>query len=132
MAILSDFPGFEVVVRVNSVALQEYRDVYEAEPDTPDRITRYVQATSGSRFDILFSRQQSFQPPSHDIGVDVFLDGHCVARPLLLKQDLTLPHFKRGVGHSVKGSNGNYRARPFMFAELDISVFYDQIHSAEY
>jgi hypothetical protein len=130
MAILPGFPGFEVVVRVNGVALQEHRDVYEAEPDTPDRITRYVQATSGAKFEILFSRQQCFQSPSHDIGVDVFLDGHCVARPLLLQEALSLPNFKREVGHTVKGSDGNYRAMPFMFAELDISMFYDQVHSA--
>jgi len=132
MAILPSLPGFEVVVRVNDVALQEHRDIYEAEPDTPDRITRYVQATSGAKFDILFSREPCFQLPSHDIGAEVFLDGHCIDKPLFLQQDLRLPHSKRKVGYCVKGSDGNYKAQPFMFAELDISMFYVQVYNAEH
>lgn len=123
MAILPDLPGFEVVVRVNGVALQEHRDVYEAEPDTPGRITRYVQATSGANFDILFSREPCFQLPIHDIGADIFLDGHCFDRPLFCKQTLESPHFKHKVDHFVEGSEGNYKSRHFMFAELDISMF---------
>jgi len=132
MAILPGFPGFEVVIRVNRVALQEHRDVYEAESDSADRITRYVQATSGAKFDILFSRKPYFQIPSHDIGAEIFLDGHCVTRILLLNQSLMSPHFKCSLGHSVKGSDGNYKGRPFMFAELDISMFYDQVYSDEH
>ena len=124
MAIIPSLPGFEVVVRVNGVALQEHRDVYEAEPDTPNRITRYVQATSGARFDILFSRQQYFQLPIHDIGADIFLDGHCIKRPLFQTQSLSSPEFKSKIDHCHEGSNGNFTARHFMFAELDISTFH--------
>jgi len=123
MAILPGFPGFEVTIRVNGVALQEYQDAYEAEPDTPDRITRYVQATSGAKFDIFFKRQQGFQLPNHEISVDIILDGHCVEKQLILKTQLDSPHFTRRVYGALRGSNGNYRLHPFMFSELDIGMF---------
>lgn len=132
MAILPGFPGFEVVVRVNGVALQEHQDVYEAEADTPDRITRYVQATSGAKFDILFTQQQCFQLPSHDIVARLYLDGYNTESIAILKQDMMTGNFRSKLSRSITGSNGDYKARPFMFAELDISMLHDQIHSAEH
>ncbi|RYN51351.1 hypothetical protein AA0114_g5522 [Alternaria tenuissima] len=82
MAITTDYPGIKVEVRVAEAALQEYDDD-EAESST-NAATKYIEATSGSTFDIRFEMTPKW--PDNPVLFRTYVDGRHV-RDCIAKQE---------------------------------------------
>ena len=74
MAITTDYPGIKVEVRVAEAVLQEYDDD-EAESST-NAATKYIEATSGSTFDIRFEMTPKW--PDNPVLFRTYVDGRHV------------------------------------------------------
>jgi len=53
MAVLSGYPGLTGEILVDGAALQEYDD--DSEPETADKISKYIESKSGKHFVIHFT-----------------------------------------------------------------------------
>lgn len=125
MAILA---GLKVAIRVNGAELQEYQHPDKSE-DTPSLTVKYIEATSKAYFDIFIKiTPGQFEVPKNDIGVDIFVDGVCLTRPLLLEHGIELTSGKaRIVNGPYKGSGESLKLHRFQFAQLDVSTFARQV-----
>ncbi|CAN9441428.1 unnamed protein product [Alternaria alternata] len=93
MAITTDYPGIKVEVRVAEVALQEYDDD-EAESST-NAATKYIEATSGSTFDIRFEMTPKW--PDNQVLFRTYVDGRHVRDRIAKQEDF------RGTSYEISG-----------------------------
>ncbi|KAF2766413.1 hypothetical protein EJ03DRAFT_377022 [Teratosphaeria nubilosa] len=114
MAISPGMPGVEVTVVVDGAPLKEHVD---AELEEEDRtVTRYIEATSGKKFEIQIAGRTGVRFFDDCIVIDVFVDGQLADNPLVRKREYKL----HGLRETVKGAAISARAmKEFSFSSLE-------------
>jgi len=134
MAILPDIPGLEVNVRVDGFPLTEYQDPREPHESSGNRTTRYIEATSGTTFDIYVQFNPEFQVPNNAVSLAVWIEGSYLVDEIFLEEALRdhLPCAAaiNGINKSSNSLEANARRKtavkswkffPFEFVGLEIS-----------
>jgi hypothetical protein len=114
MAVLDDIPGLDVRIHVNGSPLVEYDDD-DSEP-APKKVTKYIEAISGARFDVQYEFKESFRAKD-GIVAEVYVDGKWMTGSVFKACDV----YGRHAISSRKERVGNeYYERPFTFSQLSI------------
>ncbi|KAF2278092.1 uncharacterized protein EI97DRAFT_441357 [Westerdykella ornata] len=116
MAVLDSYPGLEVEILVNGTPLQEYVD--PDEEAVPDRVLKYIEATSNATFEIRCRFTSAFVW-KHDLSLDVYTDGRFACGRIVYK--LRNPSDYTTTFTGVRERNrGKCYVRPFFFSQLNI------------
>ncbi|KAL1797330.1 hypothetical protein ACET3X_003936 [Alternaria dauci] len=116
MAITTDYPGIKVEVRVDQVALQEYDDD-EAESST-NTMSKYIEATSGSEFDIRFEITPKW--PDHSVSFTSYIDGLSVQSYLVRQDRFMGASHEALIAGPTHTKNGQWFISKFAFSALKI------------
>ncbi|KAE9961501.1 hypothetical protein BLS_001914 [Venturia inaequalis] len=121
MAILSGFPGLEVVVTVNGNSLHEY-DL----PDDSDEITtnastiKYIEAHPGTKFAVRTTAKGEFKHIKNDLYWKVMVDGKEALLRDKISRHSSHPSIYDATIGGVKVASGNsVMERPFTFSALE-------------
>ena len=107
----------EVTVRVNKNNLHEFNDE-DSHPDTTS-ISKYIEASSGVRFEIIAIVPSSYKFASNALGFEASLDGNLVERGLVFEHQYhNYVYTFRGV---TRLSDSGWEIRPYRFAQINIS-----------
>jgi len=116
MAVLSGYPGLKVEILVHGAALQEYDN--ESEPETADKISKYIESKSGEHFAILFTVSEPFQ--RGNLAVKIFLDGERVSHKHYDADELFDPAGHEVDGESTKSGTQTFKHK-YVFAVAETS-----------
>lgn len=120
MAIITDVPGLQVCITIDSRELIEYTDKDNDERQAPSMTTVFVESQPGSAFKIQHKFSSSFPYKREDIEYRIFLDGKHVKGSILDRK--TRRRCPTGGHDSVRYTeNGVSMNRPFTFAETNHS-----------
>ncbi|KAF2160292.1 hypothetical protein M409DRAFT_29147 [Zasmidium cellare ATCC 36951] len=111
MAVTEDFPGIEVTVEVDGVALKEYEDKDEAEP--AKTVTRYIEAAHGKNFTVTVKMSKGFRLRNNALSFQVYADGNLASRKVFNQNDATSGRTLR-----VEGFHDLQHITKFRFDEL--------------
>jgi hypothetical protein len=117
MAILS---FYEVQVRVNDVALQEYDDddsEQTPDPATPPTVVKYVEAISGAEFSIK-SKIRSGWNQDGDLACEISLDGNKVKSYVHSRERYLEGNDSKVIEGVDSGSGSDWHRRKFKFADI--------------
>jgi hypothetical protein len=115
MAVLPECPGLRVEVLTQGRPLQEYDD--DEEDLSPKVVTKYVEALSGAKFNVI----AAFQPPfatQHDVMMRVIIDGKSMAKWHCEREQF--PNKVVECDGIRRERHGEWVKQNFCFAELDI------------
>lgn len=83
VAVFPDLPGFEVQIVVNGVVCEELLAPNDVNEDEPKSITRYIEATSGARFEVhVFIRREALALQNHDMSAWLRVDDKSIENVL--------------------------------------------------
>ncbi|CAN9288699.1 hypothetical protein CC77DRAFT_993622 [Alternaria alternata] len=116
MAITTDYPGIKVEVRVAEAVLQEYDDD-EAESST-NAATKYIEATSGSTFDIRFEMTPKW--PDNPVLFRTYVDGRHVRDRIAKQEDFRGTSYRMLVEGSAYTENERWFTTKFASSALQI------------
>lgn len=120
MAILKEL---EVHVTVNGQNLEEFSGTDDARKDSPERLTRYVEAISNANFKIKVAYMEHCLPkyesskPCEDLSISVYIDGQKLRRTYLgstLKKVVSSVHVLEG---------GQWKSKHSTFCEIMTSEY---------
>ncbi|CAA9964381.1 hypothetical protein PTMSG1_07740 [Pyrenophora teres f. maculata] len=74
MAVIPFYPGFKVEILVNDAPLPEYDDIDDI-PSPPNSVTKYIEATTGVEFKIIFIITEAFPFPPGHLAARFYFDG---------------------------------------------------------
>jgi len=119
MAVIEDI---DMAIRVDGRDLREF---FDQDSDHSEKsISKYIEAVSGAKFEIVTIVSRSHVFISDALGLEIFLDGELVQRPLITKadcnpttNDYVSRHVRMIKGVSYIGGSG-WEFRPFKFAEI--------------
>ncbi|RDI85414.1 hypothetical protein Vi05172_g4763 [Venturia inaequalis] len=121
MAILSGFPGLEVVVTVNGNSLHEY-DL----PDDTDEITtnastiKYIEAHPGTKFAVRTTAKGEFKHIKNDLYWKVMVDGkEALLRDKISRHSSHPSTYDATIGGVKVVSGNSVMERPFTFSALE-------------
>ncbi|KAF2872367.1 hypothetical protein BDV95DRAFT_381960 [Massariosphaeria phaeospora] len=111
MAVLTLQPGLKVEIHVNGQALNEWIDDEEDCP--PNTVIKYVEATSGAKFEVHFTYCREFLA-KHEVVTRVYLDNKYADGSV---------HTPRSDAHHIGGArefiNGKHYMRDFRFSRIN-------------
>jgi hypothetical protein len=126
MAVLSKFSGLTVDVLVNGIPRAEHEpSIDEATKDDASNVTRYIEAESGSNFEIRVRINKAFKGRynfhKHDLCIYVWIDGLQSQGRLVKKETIKLLK-NEGQTELIKGVNmgsgTDWKMRKFTFSDL--------------
>jgi len=122
MAIHPLFPGIEVTVEVDNIALREYEDSSDNGANSDTTIIRYVESQSGKQFAIVLSYEHGCEElMNSDIEAVVNVDGQVIRRPCFAKTYRPSRNVFDGVRNMKDGS---WVEQKFLFASVNIGTSY--------
>jgi hypothetical protein len=118
MAIANEQPRIEVEILIDRAPAKEYEDE-EKEEHEANASTRYIEARSGTKFEIRYRFAEKLQ---YDVLVDAFIDGKCLRSGFALLKDFhngTLEHTFDGVRSN---NGGKWLLSRFSFSDLNTGM----------
>ena len=107
----------EVTIRVNKKNLPEFND--EDSHSDKTSVSKYVEAISGARFEIVAIVPSSYRFASNALGFEASLDGNLVERGLVSEHQYhNYVYTFRGV---TRLGDSGWEIQPYRFAEINIS-----------
>lgn len=116
MAVMTDLPGVEVTIQVDEVALKEYEDEDEDNPEKTH--IRYVEAVSGKEFKIIVKLEKGFRLQGDSFSCNIYADGRWASTKVLepLQSDGVSTKARQTV---ILGFNDFRQITKFRFADLE-------------
>jgi hypothetical protein len=120
MAITRAFPGIQVEVLVEGEPLKEYDD--EDEEVTTDKVTKFIEAKSGSEFKIRWTFTPPF--PGDSVCFYIYMDGTYVCGAYAQQPDFLGPTYINSVSGIDSSKGQNWFHEKFCFSEITIGNYY--------
>lgn len=123
--------GINITIQVNGQDLKEYDDLDQENDDEqpgqedsmPYLTSKYIEATSGARFDILTVVPKSVKKLSEGLDFEILLDGACVEGYVMRMRPSRLEHgvWKRCKNGSTKVNSTGRVTGHLVFSEIKFS-----------
>jgi len=123
MGIFSFLPGVEIDILVNGEPLKEYDEPPDIDNGEPKTIVKYIEAVSGSNFEIRLRLNSAYQHRGHGVTTKIFLDGVYVQTPIFpqkMIKRLSVKSLTETVQGEIHGSENDWKVAKFSFANLEI------------
>lgn len=118
MAITDTSPPVEVEILVNDVALQEYNDD-DDDSVSAHTVVKYIEAVSGAEFAV---RYRLDPKPSHDVSVDISLDGKWAVSRIIQLSHYPLAYIQKTITGVNSNKDGSWVLSKFSFSDLTIGT----------
>ena len=121
MAILKDI---KVAIMINGQELKEYNDE-DVGNDEENSVSKYVEAISEAKFEIITSASRWYQFTSDAVQMDIYMDGAYADACLLRKKDASRVHAWKCRLNGARRFDGNrWEVKPFKFREITAGMFH--------
>lgn len=118
IAITDTSPPVEVEILVNDVALQEYNDD-DDDSVSAHTVVKYIEAVSGAEFAV---RYRLDPKPSHDVSVDISLDGKWAVSRIIQLSHYPLAYIQKTITGVKSNKDGSWVLSKFSFSDLTIGT----------
>jgi hypothetical protein len=125
MAIVPEVSGLPVEIHVDGTVAPEYSPPADAVETTGRQITKYIEVRPGANFEIHLQVGQIYQPRSHSLSWQAYVDGRHLDGKITTKKELVRKTLaiKNVIDGEGSWSGETYIKRKCQFSQLHLSMF---------